>query len=946
MLTLYFQGFTISSIQAFKHSSIQAFKHSSIQAFKHSSIQAFKHSSIQAFKGFVCLIIPYNCIYITLNLVAEQAEYMTLPIDDIFPQLVETLKQAQRVILQAPPGAGKSTRLPLLLLQTGQFHNQNKIIILEPRRVAARQIAAYLSSQLNQKIGQQIGLVMRGENKTSKDTVITIMTDGVLVRQLQNDPELNNIALVIFDEYHERALQTDLALALTLDAQELNEGTNEETKVLIMSATLDLQALSNSLNAPIVESDGRQYPVTVEYVSASVTPSIDEICRAIDVAIQSGFNQNQSSILVFLSGLSEINRVQQRLNASLPADIKCYPLFGGLTIDQQTNAIKPAAKGLRKIVLATNIAQTSLTIDGVDIVVDAGIEKVMMYQPKLKSEQLVSQQISQASSIQRMGRAGRLRAGLCYRLGSVENFDRRRKHDVAEIERVDLSQLLLEVHLWGAKFDELFWLTKPESFLLNVAHDKLMGLGYLKQDYLKQGHLDQGVASVQVSPLATQYQSIGAGLRLSKMLIKAQSLDKKNIEKQSEELKLLKTACVLAALIEHGRTSNNDSDLTSKIDKMDHYTWSQLIEFIDRYAKRFNIKSVNKAELQSEHIGLLLALAYPDRIAKKIGKQWKLSNGVGVQFHPNQVEPKAELIVIAQFNAGQYGQYVQSYATIELAELQQYLPELITSELKTGWSNSLQKPYQAEQIKIGELVLSEKTKPLTLTPEGWQSIWLDYIKQKGLSCLNFDDDTNALIRKLELASQHLPQHDWPSLCLLGSDKQSLFDDITNNKQNWIVSYLAEIRSVAQLKKLNITEILKNTMDWSLQQELQKACPDSYKTPAGSARKIDYLGDTPKLSAKLQEMFGEPTSPAICHGKQPLLIELLSPAQRPLQVTQDLVNFWNNAYQEVKKEMKGRYPKHPWPDDPINFVATSKTKSQLDRHQTKGEYHDLRHWESK
>jgi len=844
---------------------------------------------------------------------------MTLPIDDIFPQLAEALLSSNRVILQAPPGAGKSTRLPLLLLQTGQFNNQHKIIILEPRRVAARQIAAYLSSQLKQTIGQQIGLVMRGENKTSQDTVITIMTDGVLVRQLQNDPELNNIALVIFDEYHERALQTDLALALTLDAQELNE----TVKVLIMSATLDLQTLSTSLDAPIVESDGRQYPVTVEYVNATATtyttPSIDDICRAVDVAINANFNNQQSSVLVFLSGIGEINRVQQRLNQTLPAHIKCYPLFGGLTIEQQANAIKPAAKGMRKIVLATNIAQTSLTIDGVDIVVDAGIEKVMVYQPKLKSEQLVTQQISQASSVQRMGRAGRLRAGLCYRLGSQENFDRRRKHDTAEIERVDLAQLLLEVHLWGAQFNDLFWLTKPEPFLLNVAQQKLQGLGYF----------EQGIKGVQVSNLANQYQNIGAGLRLSKMLLKAATLQ----TLASEQSGLLPTACVLAALIEHGRTSNNESDLTAQIEKVDHYTWSQLSEFINRYGKRFKLTKIQKSQLEPEHIGLLLALAFPDRIAKKIGKQWKLSNGVGVQFHPNQVEPKAELIVIAQFNAGQYGQYVQSYAAVSLTEIQEVLPELIVSEDKTGWSDALQKPYQAQQVKIGELVLSEKAKPLTLTPEGWQQIWLDYIKQKGLSCLNINEQTDVLIKKLQLVKQHLPkalsqksssQKPWPDFSY-----DALLADL-NNPQNWLVSYLADVKSVAQLKKLNITEILLNTMDWSLQQELQKACPDTYKTPAGSSRKIDYLADTPKLSAKLQEMFGQPTSPAICYGRQPLLIELLSPAQRPLQVTQDLVNFWNNAYQDVKKEMKGRYPKHPWPDDPINFVATSKTKSQLHR----------------
>ena len=821
---------------------------------------------------------------------------MSLPIDDIFVQLKTNLNQNKKVILQAPPGAGKSTRLPLLLLETGQYTATQQILILEPRRVAARQIAQYLASQLQEKVGQRIGLKMRGENRVSGETIVTVVTDGVMVRQLQSDPELNHIALIIFDEFHERALQTDLALALSLDAQQLND----QVRILIMSATLDLERLSLQLDAPIVEAQGRQYPVDIKYIPANIIPTLAEIETAVLLAI----NEQTSSILVFLSGIGEIKRLQQSLEQKLPDSMRCFPLYGGLSIDQQSSAIEPIEDGKRKIVLATNIAQTSLTIDGVDVVVDAGIEKLVQYQPKMAAEQLNTQPISIASAIQRMGRAGRLRPGVCYRLGSKEQFERRRQYDVAEIERVDLSQLLLEVSIWGAEFEDLFWLSKPEQSLISFAKQKLLSLGYWQESAF----------GYKPTELVSHFQRYGTDLHLSKMLLKAQ--------KNNDRLpSLLASACVLCCYLEQQR-GNDEPNLIRIMERFSSSDWHKLNPYIQRLAQKLGLSRVQQRDIDVDYIGLLLAWAYPDRIAKKQGKQWKLSNGVGVVFHQNQIEPKSKLIVVASFNASQYGQFVNLYSEVDLTQIEHLYPELLTVKEVAGWSSSELKPFRCEQVCIGQIVLTEKPLALTLTSEDWQQIWQDLISQQGWKVLHLSEELEILINKLALINSIESPFQWPSW-----NKKNVLLELTK-LDGLLTPYLSEIRNIKALKKFNIAEKLMSSMDWSMQQTLAEYCPDHYQTPAGNRRRINYQTASPSFSCKLQEMFGEPVTPSICKGQIALTIELLSPAQRPLQVTKDLAHFWSNAYTEVKKEMKGRYPKHPWPDDPVSFVATSKTKSQL------------------
>ena len=807
---------------------------------------------------------------------------MTLPVEEIFPALCEQLELKQRVILQAPPGAGKSTCLPLLLLRTGAYSSSKQIVILEPRRVAARQIAHFLATSLGEKIGQQVGLSMRGQNLVSADTVIKVVTDGVMVRLLQQNPELENIGLVVFDEFHERALQTDLALALTLDAQELND----EVKILVMSATLDLELLSSSLDAPIVESQGRQFPVEVNYYNASLIPSIDEIVKVINLAVA----DQTSSILVFLSGVGEIKRVQAQLEASLSDDILLYPLYGGLSIEEQIQAIKPVAEDKRKVVLATNIAQTSLTIEGVDVVVDSGTERTNIYHVKTGSEQLVTQPISIASAIQRAGRAGRLRPGVCYRLGSKEVFERRRKHDVAEIERVNLSQLLLELSLWGAKFDDMFWLTKPEQVNLSIAEQGLLQLGYWQK----------AANGYKNTELVTYFEEYGTSLRFSKMLALARQADSRST---------LATGLLLSALLEQ-RSPTKNANLVETIEHLSARDWGLLTNDVKRLIQRVGLNKLERVDINVVEISKLLLWAYPDRVAKKLGKTWKMANGARVEFHSSQVEPKSELIVVASLNTSDYGSYVQGYAEIGFSLIEIESPSLIEMVDVTEWSEQKQGPQCLQQVKIGRLVVSEKPLPLSMSEQDWQDVWCSAVTQKGLSLFGQDEAITVFINKLSLAKAHAIKSEFPLITV-----DSLLEQLTH-EENWLAPFVGAIRKLPELQKLNVTNMLLAQLDWEAQQELAALCPEHYQTPAGNNRKISYHLELPKLSVKLQEMFGEPSSPAICNGKVAMTIELLSPAQRPLQVTQDLANFWQNAYVEVKKEMKGRYPKHRWPDDPL------------------------------
>ena len=829
-----------------------------------------------------------------------------LPVDNIFSELDMLLQHHSRVVLQAEPGAGKSTRLPLLLLQQGQntqgvYSHKNQILILEPRRVAARQIAHFLATQLNETVGQRIGLAMRGENVTSEKTVLTVITDGVLVKMLQQDPELTDIGLIIFDEFHERSLSSDLALALSIDSQQLNEA----LALLIMSATIDTQQLAKQLEASVISAQGRQFPIEYRYVPSELIPTIDNVVSAIKQALM----DEQSSILVFLPGIADINRVNAKLNGTIPKDTDIFPLYGGLSMSDQVKAIAPAIAGRRKIVLATNIAQTSLTIEGIDVVVDSGQEKVNIYQPRVNADTLVNQSISKASATQRAGRAGRLRAGVCYRLGSEEHWRRKVQFDTAEIERSDLSQLLLEVTIWGAEFDELFWATKPDYSSIGAAEKKLLGLQYLEKRNNR----------LQSTGLCEQYQQFGTDLRLTRLLSYAASLD--NV--------FALNACYLAAWLEVGLNEaqisvpSNIGELPLQPQnlpqKMPKKIQHQFRKFISTLSLQTESDWQKNNLIDSDLFGILLAHAFPDRIAKKTSKRWKMSNGGAVEFHHSNIPSNSEFIVVIDFSASQYGHYVRHYAELSKSQIEQYLASLVERKQRVYWSEQKRAPAAVDEVKIGELVIEQTPIKVNLDADQWQQVWLDYFDQHGLASFgNEQAKINEWLVKMTLMQQCLPDT-WPAINEL---------TLKHTKSAWLTPYLNNVRSLAHLQKLDVIAMLNSTLDWSQQQVLKEYCPSHYETPAGTKAKIDYTVTPPKISVRLQEMFGEPTSPAICNGKVPLLIELLSPARRAIQLTQDLAHFWSNAYVEVKKEMKGRYPKHRWPDSPQTETPGHSLKKKM------------------
>ncbi|GAA0301358.1 ATP-dependent helicase HrpB [Psychrosphaera haliotis] len=852
----------------------------------------------------------------------------SLPVDQIFPELCSLLKQQTRLVLQAEPGAGKSTRLPLLLVKegenlSGQFSPNNQIIILEPRRVAARQIAHYLAKQLNEKVGQTIGLAMRGENHTSSQTVLTVVTDGVLVKMLQQDPELSGIGLVIFDEFHERSLSSDLALALSMDCQQLNEN----LALLIMSATIDIKNISEQLDASVISAAGRQFPIEYRYVPSELIPTADNIVSAIKTALA----ETHSSILVFLPGMADIKRVSSYIASHLPNNTEVHSLFGGLSIDQQVKAIEPAPKGKRKIVLATNIAQTSLTIDGIDVVIDSGQEKVNVYQPRINADTLISQAISKSSAAQRAGRAGRLRPGVCYRLGSEEHWGRKPAFDVAEIERSDLSQLLLEITLWGSQFDDLFWASKPEISALKAAEKKLVALQYLERsqtEVKKSGHepsTDCAQSKLITTALSTQYQSFGSDLRLTRLLSYAKQMGPV----------FTQTGCYLSAWLDVGlndsqiRIPENISDMLSanpaKSDKMP----ARVAKQYKKIATKLSIEPSKGNTVDADVFGVLLAHAFPDRIAKKTSKRWKMSNGGAVEFHHSSVPSNSDFIVVLDFSASKYGHYIRHYAELSESQVDEYLSDLVVTKESVTWSSQKQSPVAFMETKIGELVLEQKPIKVNFSEQQWQKVWLDYVSQTGLKSFGANEKKiQVWLTKLAYITNSVKGTESETSSKAQSWPEYSVEWLMDNTEKWLSPFLGNVRSLPQLQKLDVITMLNSLLTWEQQQQLKAWFPSHYETPAGTRCKIDYGNTPPKISVRLQEMFGEPASPAIFHGKVALLIELLSPAQRPIQLTQDLAHFWNNAYVEVKKEMKGRYPKHRWPDSPQTELAGHSLKKKM------------------
>ncbi|CAD5107591.1 ATP-dependent helicase HrpB [Zestomonas carbonaria] len=829
---------------------------------------------------------------------------IALPIDAVLPELRGALVARDEVVLEAPPGAGKTTRVPLALLDEPWLAGQS-ILMLEPRRLAARAAAERLASELGEKVGETVGYRIRLDSKVGPRTRIEVVTEGILARRLQDDPALEGVGLVIFDEFHERSLDADLALALTLNGRELLRDT--PLKVLLMSATLEGERLAALLgDAPVVRSEGRMFPVDTVW-GAPFQPGEAIEPRAVQ-AVSQALAEQPGSLLVFLPGQAEIRRVEERLAEQLDgrADVLLCPLHGELDLAAQRAAIEPAPAGKRKVVLATNIAETSLTIDGVRVVVDAGLARVPRFDPGSGMTRLATQRISRASATQRAGRAGRLEPGVCYRLWSQAQHEQLAAHDSAEILQADLAGLALQLARWGVKPDDLLWLDPPPAAAHAQACDLLTRLGALDGRGVLTAH-GQAMSLLPAHP------------RIAHLLLRGKALG------------LGELACEVAALLgERDIQRGGGADLHNRIDLLHAGRGSGSVQRVRQLARQFRgllPRAVDEAVADPGHprwLGALLAFAYPDRIARQRragGADYRLANGRAAQFAEADALMKHEWLVIADLGSRQGQREERIYLAVDLdpALFDSVLAEQVTVRDELDWDEREGVLRAERQRRVGELVLSREPLP-ALDEEARSRALLGLVRRKGLELLPWTPYLRqwqariALLRRLDLAEKGAS--DWPDV----SDAALLA-----SLEDWLLPWLGKVSRISHFAALDLAGILAGLLPWPLPQRLDELAPTHLAVPSGSRIAIDYAEEPPVLAVRLQELFGLAETPRIAGGRQIVKLHLLSPARRPVQVTQDLASFWANTYAEVKKDLKGRYPKHYWPDDPLVAEPTSRAK---------------------
>lgn len=807
----------------------------------------------------------------------------SLPVAAVLPELLTALKTAPQVLLSAPTGAGKSTWLPLQLLQLRQQGPvAGKILLLEPRRLAARNVAQRLAEALNEKPGETVGYRMRAQSCVGPRTRLEVVTEGVLTRMIQRDPELRGVGLVILDEFHERSLQADLALALLLDIQ---QGLRDDLRLLIMSATLDNDRLCQRLpDAPTIVSEGRAFPVERRYQPLAAHLRFDE---AVAMATAELLRHENGSLLLFLPGVGEIQRVHEHLASRVGSDVLLCPLYGALSLEAQRKAIVPAPAGMRKVVLATNIAETSLTIEGIRLVVDSAQERVARFDARTGLTRLVTQRISQASMTQRAGRAGRLAPGICLHLLAKEQAERAAAQSDPEILHSDLSGLLMEVLQWGCHDPaSLFWLDRPPEVNLQAARRLLLMLGALEGERL--------------SARGQKMAATGNEPRLAAMLVNAGEGDS------------AATAAMLAAILEDPPRGGG-TDLSVLFSRRQP-GWQQRSQ---QLLKRLQVRN---GEPDSALIMPLLARAFSDRIARRRGQEgrYQLANGMGAMLDADDALGRHEWLIaplLLQGSASPDARILLAQP-LDIASLIQACPDLLRQSDTVEWDEAQGTLKAWRRMRIGQLTVS--VQPLAKpSEEELHQAMLNGIRDKGLAVLNWTPEAEQFRLRLHCAAKWLPEYDWPAV-----DEASLLATL----ENWLLPHMTGVQSLRSLKSLNVTQALRGLLDYAMLQRLDSELPGHYTVPTGSRITIRYHEDNPPaLAVRMQEMFGEAKTPTIAQGRVPLVLELLSPAQRPLQITRDLSAFWQGAYREVQKEMKGRYPKHVWPDDPANTAPTRRTK---------------------
>lgn len=809
-------------------------------------------------------------------------------------QLKDVLRSQSNAVLIAPPGAGKTTRVPLALIEESWLSGR-KILMLEPRRMAARNSAHYMSRALGEQVGVTVGYRVRLDSRISKQTRIEVITEGILTRMLQDDPSLDGVGLVIFDEYHERSLHADLGLALCLQAQHIFR---EDIKILVMSATLDAKSIAILMDsAPIIESEGFMYPIETIYLGK---PSNASLVHKICLAITSAINDHLGDIIVFLPGMAEIRIVESKLRAmKLGEHIIIAPLHSSLSYDEQELAISPGTKNIRKIVLSSSIAETSITVEGVHIVIDSGIMRVPRFSPRTGLTRLETVPVSQASADQRRGRAGRTGPGICYRLWTEQEGRQLPPHNVPEIRAADLTSLALELAAWGVREPrELRFLDPPSVGAYCHAQELLVQLEALTS----QGFITEH---------GKRMNGLGIHPRLAHMLLR------------SIELGLESLACLLAAFLSQREALNlpsaaKDIDIVNRIEAI--RTDIKLASFIrseQQYWERLlGVKmSVGNPDLTS--CGLLLAFAYPDRIAqKRPSGGFLLRNGRGALFKGVQSLANEQYLVAIELEDQGIDSQITGAVSIDLSSIEQHMSNEVEETMTIYWDRAVQAVRARNQTRLGALKLKEHSHS-NLTAEDCIRPLLEGVKAEGLGILPWSRSA----RQLQMRVIFIHQHDesWPDF----SD-----EGLLANIESWLSPHIFGMKSRADLQRIHIQQLLESMLSWNQRQQLEAYFPTHIVVPSGSRIPIDYSDlASPSIAVRLQEVFGLRETPCIAQGRLPLTLQLLSPAQRPVQITRDLESFWQNAYYDIKKDLKGRYPKHYWPDDPLVAMPTNRTKKR-------------------
>jgi ATP-dependent helicase HrpB len=825
-----------------------------------------------------------------------------LPIEPALPELRAALAAGSNAVLQAPPGAGKTTRVPLALLDEGWLAGR-KILMLEPRRLATRAAARRMAAGLGEEVGGRVGYRMRLDSRIGRATRIEIVTDGILLRLLQDAPSLDGYGIVIFDEFHERGLDADLGLALCREAQRY---LREDLRLLAMSATLDVARVAALLgDAPIIASEGRSFPVETRYLPR---PDHERFEDKVVAGIRLALAEEAGSLLVFLPGAGEIRRLERRLGElDLGTDVILAPLYGELAQGAQDAALEPAPRGQRKIVLATAIAETSLTIAGIRVVVDGGLARLPRFDPASGMTRLVTVKVSQASADQRRGRAGRVEPGICYRLWGAAEQRALAPYNPPEILAADLASLALELACWGTGADQLAWLDPPPAVPLAQARLLLLAMGALD-------------AAGRVTAHGRAMARLGLHPRLAHMILRGEAMGAGDL------------ACDIAALLatrdvvrSDGRErGERDADLRWRLDLLagasggpavDRGALHQLREQAAALRRRIG---AGHERGETAAAGLLLALAYPDRIAQRrpdgLG-QFRLSNGRGATLPAGDALAAADYLAVAELDGDKRAARIFLAAPVSIAEIEQGCAEALAWREAVEWEPRESAVLARRQLRLGEIVLREEALA-DPSPAAVRQALLAAIRAAGLGCLAWGPGL-AQWRARVAFLRRLEGETWPDL----SDAELLA-----GLEDWLGPAFDGLTRLSEVQRLDLAALLRLRLDWAQQRALDEMAPTHCVVPTGSRLPIDYDVDgAPVLAVKLQEMFGTDVTPRIAGGKVALRLSLLSPAGRPLQMTSDLAGFWAGSYRAVRAEMRGRYPRHPWPDDPLAASPTRRAK---------------------